>query len=89
MPVTGVQTCALPICLAAGQRLGGLVAFLPAEEHLAEEPMDLLARQVGIEAVQPLDRRQPLLDFPRMILRKIADRHLVAPPQRPTIEIAG
>ena len=78
------QTCRL----ASRQRLGRLAAFLAAEEHLPEEPVDVLTRRVRIESMQPLGHRQPLLDFASMILRKIADRHFVPPVERSLIEVA-
>src|SRR5947209_4959223 len=74
--------------LAARERLGRLEAFLAAEEHLTKETMDLLARRVRIEAVQPLHRGQPLLDDARRILREVADRYLVSPLQRPRVHVS-
>ena len=50
--------------------------------------MDVLARRVGIELVQPLDRRHALLDRAGVVLREVADRHLVAPAHRAGVEVA-
>src|SRR4051812_39884748 len=74
--------------LAARERLGRLEPFFTAEQHLAEKSVDVLARRVGIELVQPLDRGHPLLDQPGVILREIPDRSLVAPAHGSRIEIA-
>src|SRR2546423_214361 len=41
--------------------------------------MNVLARCVGIETVQPFDRSEPLLDRAGVILREVADRYLVSP----------
>ena len=57
----------------------GFSAFFAAEQHLAEQAVDVLARRVGIELVQPLDRGHALLNLAGVVLREVADRHLVAP----------
>ena len=49
-----------PRGLAARQRLGRLQPFLAGEQHLAEQAVDVLARRVRIELVQPLDRGHAL-----------------------------
>ena len=71
-----------PRRLAARQRLGRLQAFLAAEQHLAEQAVDVLPRRVGIELVQPLDRGHALLDRAGVVLREVADRDFVAPADR-------
>src|SRR5215203_4598111 len=49
--------------------------------------MDVLSRRVGVEGVQPLDRRQPFLDGVRVVLRKVANRYLMAPTQHAGIPV--
>ena len=62
--------------------------FFAAEEHLPEEAVDFLPRRVRVEAVQPFDRRQPLLDDARRILREVTDRYLVSPLRNARVHIA-
>jgi glycerol-3-phosphate dehydrogenase len=59
-----------PRRLAARQRLGRLQALFAAEEHLAEQAVDVLARRVRIELVQPLDGRHALARCAGVILGK-------------------
>src|SRR5206468_334509 len=42
-----------------------------------------------VKAMQPLDRRQSLLDRTGVILRKVSDRYFMTPPDRAAIDIAG
>ena len=74
--------------LAAGQRLGRLVAFLTTEEHLAEQAVDVLARGGRVELVQPFRRRQALGDRAGVVLREVADRDLVSPADGAAIDVA-
>ena len=72
---------------AARERLGRLEAFFAAEEHLAEEAVDVLLGGIGIELVQPVHSRQTFLDRTRVVLREVADRHLVSPPDRARVDV--
>ena len=74
--------------LAAGERVGGLVTFFAAEQHLAEQPVDFLPARIRIELVQPLDDGHALFDRAGVILRKVTDRHLVAPAQLAGVPVA-
>ena len=42
----------------------------------------------GIELVQPLGGRHALLDDAGVVLREVADRDLVAPPDRAAVDVA-
>jgi photosystem II stability/assembly factor-like uncharacterized protein len=73
---------------AAGERVGGLVAFLAAEQHLPEQAVDVLPRRARIELVQPLDRRHAPGDGAGVALREVTHRDLVAPADLAGIEVA-
>ena len=76
-------------CLAARQCLGRLKAFLTAEQHLPEKPMNVLPGRIRIEPMQPFDRRHAFLDRAGVILREVADRDLMSPPHGTAVEVRG
>ena len=78
-----------PRRLAARKRLGRLEPFFAAEQHLAEQAVNVLPRRVGVEPVQPLDRGHPLLDRAGVVLRKVADRDLVPPAHLARVDVRG
>ena len=54
---------------------------------LAEQAVNILARGIRIELVQPVDGGHALLDQSRMVLREVADRDLVAPAHLAGIQV--
>ena len=77
-----------PRGLAARERVRRLQPFFAAEEHLAEKAVDVLLGSVRVELVQPVHGRQALLDRAGVVLRKVTDRDLVAPPHRAAVDVA-
>ena len=74
--------------LAPREGMRGLQAFLAGEQHLAEQAVDILARRVRVEAVQPLDGGGALLDEPCLVLRKVADRDFMPPLDGAGVDVA-
>src|SRR6266568_140437 len=65
--------------LAAGEGRGGLHPLLTREEHPAEQPGDLLVRELVLELAQPAERGRAGPDEPCVVLREVADGRLVPP----------
>ena len=76
-----------PRRFASRQRRGGLHALFPAEQHLPQQPAKFFHRRLRIELMQPLNGRHPLLDGFLVVLRKIPDRDLVPPGDRPAVHL--
>ena len=55
-----------PRSLAARERVGRLQTLFAAEEHLAEQSVNVLPRRIGIELMQPLDGGHPFLNRSRL-----------------------
>src|SRR5438874_11238787 len=47
--VTGVQTCALPICFSARKGLHRLQSLVPLKQHLTEQSAQFFGRGLGVE----------------------------------------
>ena len=78
-----------PRGLAARQRVGRLQAFFAAEQHLAEQAVDVLRAASGSNWCSHSTAVMPLLDRAGVVLREVADRDLVAPAHRARVEVAG
>jgi len=62
---------------------------LAAEQHLPQQPVDVLPRCLRIELVQPVGDRQALRDDARAVLREVADGHFVSPAHGAGVDIGG